>query len=61
MDNFEHFSNKAYRIIIYIYINIYMYVYIYMYIHINKEIKKERKKEISNYQNYKSLNEKDKT
>ena len=35
MDNIEHFSDKAYRIIIYIYMHIrilYIYIYIYMYI-----------------------------
>ena len=42
MDNIKHFTNKAYRIIIYmcsciyiyIYIYIYRYIYIYIYIYI---------------------------
>ena len=32
MDNIEHFSNKAYRIMIYIYIYIYIYIQIYIFI-----------------------------
>ena len=31
MDDIEHFSDKAYRIIV-IYIHIYIYIYIYIYI-----------------------------
>ena len=30
MDNIEHFSNKAYRIMIYIYIYIYIQIYIFI-------------------------------
>ena len=46
MNNIEHFSDKAYRIIIYIYIiyiyNIYIYIHIYIYINKEKKLRNNK-------------------